>query len=167
MIANTQSWLYMPWRESYSKLQTNNIETKQCPFCAITKNDNDKKLILYRTESFYIKLNAFPYSQGHLLIMPIAHVQSLQELTAAERIELIELINTACQKVNVAFGCEGINFGANIGNHAGASIPDHLHIHVVPRYANEKSFMETTGDTNLIPWNLQEMYAMLKPYFVS
>lgn len=161
VLASAQTWLYMPWREKY----TNKSETAsaECPFCSTNMHHNE--LLLHETEHFYVKLNAFPYSKGHCLIIPHKHITYLHELSVPARHELMELISYTGEKVQATFNCQGVNIGANIGLCSGASIPDHLHVHVVPRYHNEKSFLDTVANTTAVPWDLQEMKALLKPSF--
>lgn len=165
-----QFFLHCPWRSTYStssEKKTEVPEKKICYFCKVCgEHDDARNTILKRTENFIIKLNDFPVTKGHLLIAPCKHVRTIPDLSVQIRSELMELISTTMHILEVELHCTSMNVGANIGPLASASIPDHLHMHIVPRYANEGiSFLETIGNTRAIPWSMEELYKQLLPYF--
>lgn len=172
-----QTYVYAPWRDSYrpnatpqqpqtQTSQSQPAQEKPCPFCTMKNANNDLKYrILLRTKSFYVKLNDFPYTRGHLLIIPFNHVKDIEYLTPAQRIEIIELLNCTQKILSTVLLFSDFNIGWNIGKGAGASIPGHLHFHIVPRVASENNFMATLGNTRVIDFDLDNLYKKLKPYF--
>lgn len=164
--------LYSPWREDYTKSVAHSKDASatadQCVFCQHFKDDNDESnLIIKRFKHMIVMFNRFPYNAGHLLILPIKHVANLCDLSQEARIELIELTNHATNVVKEAFGCNGVNIGMNLGKAAGAGIPSHLHMHVLPRFNGDTNFLATLADTKAISFDLKKMYATLKPKFAT
>ena len=133
-----------------------------CIFCDhLDKGDE----VLYRGPTAFVLLNAFPYNTGHLMIAPQRHVGELGDLTAGERHELMDLSSESVRIVRVAMSAHGFNVGMNLGNVAGAGIPGHLHVHVVPRWGGDTNFMTTVGETKVLPEMLADTAAKLKPLF--
>lgn len=167
--------LYMPAREARDKellsqkTQKDPIQPKKCPFCRMNDEHEDKKnLVLARFTHFMVALNLYPYSRGHLLILPYQHVKNVTDLSPASFQELMTLICTCVKVVQTVGKADGINVGMNIGDSAGASITDHLHAHIVPRFAFEgKSFLNCIAEARVVSWNLNtlydEFYAAFKP----
>jgi ATP adenylyltransferase len=110
-------------------------------------------------------LNAFPYNSGHLMIAPRRHAGDLHELSAEERGELMELTSSAVGIVRDALSAHGFNVGMNLGRVAGAGIPGHLHVHVVPRWGGDTNFMPVVGDTKVLPEMIAETDDKLRPLF--
>lgn len=162
--------IYAPWRSSYHATFISNEERpqaeKECPFCfqMSAKQDTDY-FILYRGTHNCIMMNAFPYSKGHLLIIPYKHAESLEKISKETRAEMMELAMQASITVKQALQCKGFNVGFNIGPVSGASILDHIHMHIVPRFSECYSFMHTIGQTSVIGFNLTEVYQQLLPLF--
>ncbi len=121
--------------------------------------------VLYRGPTSFVILNAFPYNTGHLMIAPQRHVGEMGELTADERHELMDVAAESVRIVGEAMGAHGFNLGMNLGNVAGAGIPGHLHVHVVPRWGGDTNFMTTVGETKVLPEMLAETAAKLRPLF--
>lgn len=164
--AHTSS-LYAPWREQYPRLD-NSIQhqDESCPFCTqLAENNDEHHLILRRFDHNIVALNIFPYSKGHLLIIPKYHVRNIADLSKKARHELIDIIAASVGIIQTALKAPGANIGINLERVAGASIPDHLHIQIVPRRTNDSSFMNTIGNTSIICWDLKKLYAQLKPAF--
>jgi len=110
-------------------------------------------------------LNLFPYTKGHLLIIPRKHVGQLSDLSNEERHDLIDLINESINILNQTLKPDGINVGINLGKIAGAGIPDHLHIHLLPRYKNGIAFIQLIAEAKLIPFDMSRVYEKLQPHF--
>jgi ATP adenylyltransferase len=137
-----------------------------CIFCDhLAENDDESARILYRGPAAFVILNAFPYNTGHLMIAPLRHVGELEETTATERRELMDLISDAVQIIRSAMNPHGFNLGINLGQVAGAGIPGHLHVHVVPRWGGDTNFMPVVGQTKVLPEMLDDTYAKLRPGF--
>jgi len=139
-----------------------------CVFCdGLISDDDERSLILWRGEHTFVILNAFPYNTGHLLVMPLEHVGALEEMTQAGRGELLETSSAATGFISSEMGAQGFNIGMNLGAAAGAGIPGHLHLHVVPRWSGDTNFMPVTGETKVLPEMLSDTYSRLKPLFDS
>lgn len=146
--------LWTPWRMPF-------IASKKkggCVFCNIIRMGEDEisNLIIWRTEHAYICMNRFPYTTGHLLVVANAHRASLEQLDPASRAEMMELTIKCLSVLRKVYSPDGFNFGANIGAAAGAGIPDHAHLHVVPRWVGDSSFMSILGETRVLPEELEE-----------
>lgn len=161
------NFLYAPWRDSYENKPNNNeIISKVCPLCKnINSNEDKKDFILSRYKNFIIQLNLFPYNKGHILILPLSHKKDLHEFSVEEKFELMELISQSSKILQETFKAEGINIGINIGKPAGASIPDHLHVHLLPRWQGDDGFIFLIGQTRVIGADLNKIYEILKPKF--
>jgi len=154
--------LWAPWRLEYITGE----KTEGCIFCEFPKrNDDEKYLILHRGARVFVIMNAFPYSNGHLLIAPYRHTGSFSELTGEENHETMRLAQRACEILHEIAAPDGFNVGLNIGAAAGAGIADHLHMHVVPRWIGDTNFMPVLGETRVIPEALRTTYAKLRPLF--
>jgi len=142
-------------------------KTKQCIFCMLAADDKDEKnLLLTRFEYFNLFINLYPYQKGHLLLIPKKHVSNLSDLSQEEQQELITIVSAIPDILNEVLGAGGSNVGINIGKIGGASKPDHIHIHVVPRYEIEYvSFINSISETQFIGYNLANLYKTLKPHF--
>jgi ATP adenylyltransferase len=122
---------------------------------------------LYRGDKAFVILNAFPYNTGHLMIAPMRHVADLEDLDAAERNEIMELASRSTGLIRRAMGAHGFNVGLNLGQAAGAGIPGHLHLHVVPRWGGDTNFMPVVGETRVLPEMIQQTDAKLRPLFAE
>jgi ATP adenylyltransferase len=137
-----------------------------CIFCDHLAEDDDQHAgILHRGPHAFALLNGFPYNTGHLMVAPLRHVRDLEELSPDERAELMELTTRSVSIVRAAMKAEGFNVGVNLGEAAGAGVPGHVHVHVVPRWAGDTNFMPVVGDTKVLPEMLAQTYAKLRPGF--
>ncbi|HEX2057469.1 MAG TPA: HIT domain-containing protein [Actinomycetota bacterium] len=121
--------------------------------------------VLFRGPTTFVLLNAFPYNTGHLMVAPHRHVGELGDLSEQERHELMDVSAEAVRIVREAMAAHGFNVGMNLGNVAGAGIPGHLHVHVVPRWGGDTNFMTTVGETKVLPELLADTAAKLRPGF--
>ena len=130
-----------------------------CVFCnALASEDGPDNLIVFRGKLAFVILNRFPYTTGHLMVVPYSHKPSLGLLDQPERAELIELVSHATAVLDRAYQPDGFNIGVNIGAAAGAGVADHVHMHVVPRWMGDANFMSTLGDTRVLPEILADTY---------
>jgi ATP adenylyltransferase len=156
--------LHAYWRMPYI-LAPKNPDEGGNPFTRITQSgDDQKEYILYRGRLNYIVLNRFPYNAGHLLVIPFREVPTLDQLTAEERHELMDLIVKAQTILTHALAPEGFNTGFNFGSAGGAGIPSHLHCHVVPRWSGDTNFMPVIGNTRVIPEAMDAMWKRLNEF---
>ena len=121
--------------------------------------------VLYRGPTAFVLLNAFPYNTGHLMVAPQRHAGEIGDLSEDERHELMDLSAESVRIVRDAMSPHGFNVGMNIGSAAGAGIPGHLHMHVVPRWGGDTNFMTTVGETKVLPEMLADTAAKLRPAF--
>ena len=158
-------FLYAPWRQD--KTGGLRLQPGECVFCKYPKQDDKEQFILKRHEIFFIALGRFPYTKGHLLIIPYKHVKEPTDLTDKEGHELMDLIKGSLAILNRELKPKpaGANVGINLGEAAGASVPGHLHIHIVPRYKNDTGFVQLIGNTSLASIDLNRLYEKLKGPF--
>lgn len=162
--------LYAPWRSSYahdvSEGKTEKSSADTCVFCQqLGANEDEKYHVIKRFETCALMMNKFPYNAGHCLLIPYAHVSKLDALSAAERCDLMEALNTCSELIQKALHAEGMNIGINLGKAAGAGIPSHLHIHLLPRWLSDTNFMPTIGQTKVISFDLDDIYKKLTDAF--
>ena len=154
------NYLWSPWRMKY--IQANKTENG-CVFCKVQEMpDNEENLIVHRGELAYVIMNRFPYTSGHVLIIPYVHENNLEVLDSATRAEMMELATKTMTVLRAIYNPQGFNFGANIGAAAGAGIAPHVHLHIVPRWAGDTNFMSALGDTRVIPEALKETYKRVR-----
>lgn len=134
-----------------------------CVFCNRLQCDEQKHYILYRGQHWYLLLNLYPYNSGHLLLVSNRHQALLGQCTAAELAEMGQLLSLMEAVLTEAFQPDGINCGYNGGSSAGAGIPDHLHMHMLPRWSGDTNFMSTIGETRVMPQTLDQSYLRLLP----
>jgi ATP adenylyltransferase len=153
-------YLWTPWRYRYISEAKN---ATGCVFCnAPAANDDGEWLIVQRAAKNYVILNRYPYTSGHVMIVPYAHTadfSALERETAAEMMLLSQRVQAAIEDV---YHPDGFNLGMNLGRSAGAGIADHLHMHLVPRWTGDTNFMTTVGETRLEPEELSATYAKLR-----
>ena len=153
--------LWSPWRLAYI---TGDTPAGECVFCSASDAD-DADLVLFRGTLCFVVLNLFPYNSGHLMIVPRRHIPTLASATPEELRELIELTRCAEIALTEAYQPHGMNMGINLGKPAGAGILDHVHLHVVPRWNGDTNFMTVVGRTRVLPEELPQVAATLRPIF--
>ncbi len=133
-----------------------------CIFCSALAADDDRRvLIVHRGDKAFLILNAFPYASGHLMVAITRHGGGLLDATAAELAEAMALVQRALRALRIAYRPDGFNVGVNEGRLAGAGVPDHLHVHVVPRWNGDANFMTVLGDVRVLPESLDATYDRL------
>jgi ATP adenylyltransferase len=140
-----------------------------CIFCAALKGEGDPELthVLYTGEHVFALLNAFPYNTGHTMIAPKRHVGDVSELDDDERHDLFDITCKSIEAIRGAMSPDGFNTGMNLGRVAGAGIPGHIHMHVVPRWGGDTNFMTTVGETKVLPEMLADTAEKLRPAFAE
>lgn len=153
--------LWAPWRLRY--LTQMRRRSRGCLFCQKGRSSSDaRNLVFLRGEHGFCLLNLFPYNNGHFMVAPYRHVGKLSALTAAEWLDLWALADEGIRRCDRALGPQGYNLGVNLGMAAGAGIPDHLHLHVVPRWGGDTNFMPVLTDAKVISQSLKSAYTLLK-----
>lgn len=155
--------LWAPWRLPY--LQGEDPLPSECLLCVKPQEKDADAHIVHRGDLCYVILNRFPYNNGHLMVAPYAHVATLEDLNHEAAAELMTLAQLCLSVLRDAYAAEGFNIGANIGSAAGAGVVDHVHLHVVPRWAGDTNYMSTVGRTRVIPEWMDQTYARLRPLF--
>lgn len=160
--------IWAPWRMEYVLEDKGEKSNQECVFCVgeDLSQDHDRQL-LFRGNYGYIVMNRYPYSNGHLLVIPFRHVCDLNELTPEEGAELFQLLNLAKDVLLEKMSPQGFNIGMNLGSAAGAGIPGHLHWHIVPRWQGDTNFMPVVGELRVIPQHLKRTYDILAEGFVG
>jgi ATP adenylyltransferase len=153
--------LWSPWRSEYV---TGAGGEDGCFFCDHLEDPGDSE-VLYRGAGVFVLLNAFPYNSGHIMVAPERHVGELGELTEQERHGLADVAFSAVDVLQEALAPHGYNIGMNLGRVAGAGVPGHLHVHVVPRWGGDTNFMPVVADTKVLPEILEQTRAKLRPGF--
>lgn len=152
--------LWAPWRMAYIEA---NPDEQGCIFCnRLAQDEDDQNLILQRAARSFLILNRYPYTSGHLMAVPAAHVASLEMLSPADQAELMEMTTRAISALRSVYDPDGFNVGVNIGEAAGAGIEDHVHVHIVPRWDGDTNFMASTAQTRVLPESLEDTYQRLK-----
>jgi len=158
--------LWTPWRYEY--VSGLGEEVEGCVLCdavAAGHETDEAKLVLYRGRLNYVIINKYPYTSGHLMVAPYEHIAELGESRDAQLAEMMQLARVCEQILADNYHPHGFNIGMNIGRAAGAGIWDHQHLHVVPRWLGDASFMSATADTRVIPEMPDATFARLRPIF--
>jgi ATP adenylyltransferase len=145
--------LWAPWRLEYVGSAD---EQEGCFFCAALEGSDEDGLVVHRGERGFILLNKFPYSSGHLLVAPVRHTGEFAALDDGEALELHRLAARGVAALTAAYRPDGYNLGWNLGRVAGAGVLDHVHLHVVPRWAGDTNFMPVLADVKVVPEHLLE-----------
>lgn len=153
-------YLWTPWRYRYI---ANATKDDRCIFCdALAANDDARTLVVLRGEKNFIILNRFPYTSGHVMVVPYAHVADLSAADPEMLAEMMRLAQRVQGALSRVYRPEGYNLGMNLGRAAGAGITGHLHMHVLPRWAGDANFMTVTGETRVEPEELSTTYEKLR-----
>lgn len=153
--------IFAPWRSTY-------IREEKPVGCVLCKDaTREDELVLCEGKRGYVMVNRFPYTGGHLMVVPFRHLNRLADLIAAEREELFSLLDLSVRVLTEAMKPEGFNLGLNLGKAAGAGIDDHLHFHVVPRWGGDTNFMSVIGGVRIIPEDVSGTARELRPFFTK
>jgi ATP adenylyltransferase len=153
-------YLWTPWRYRYI---TGADEPAACVFCAAAKAPDDRApLVAHRATHNFVILNRFPYTSGHLMVVPYRHVATLEDMPDEALVEMIRLARESEKHLRAIYRPEGLNLGMNIGKSAGAGIAGHLHLHVLPRWNGDTNFMTVVGETRVLPEVLEVTWERLR-----
>jgi ATP adenylyltransferase len=156
-------YLWAPWRMNYILGE----KKKGCFFCKnLKEKKNRKNLILHQGEQVFVVMNKYPYTNGHLMVVPKRHCLDLEQLAEIELKELFDLLKISTQILKISLRPHGFNIGMNIGKIGGAG-EDHLHLHIVPRWAGDTNFMPIIGETKIVPEHLEKTYERLHSAFMD
>jgi ATP adenylyltransferase len=156
--------IFAPWRIKF--IEDLRQRKGGCVFCELALPGDDRsRLVLHRGKNSYVMMNRYPYTCGHLLIIPYKHASSLDELGREEYAEMMYLCARSMGVISPIMNTDGFNCGFNFGRAAGAGIADHLHMHVVPRWCGDSNFLPVLGETRSIPEYLEDTYGRLEGEF--
>ncbi len=150
--------IWAPWRLEYIEHAD---QLDGCVFCTAASGEDEEMLVVRRGTSAFVLLNKFPYASGHLMVAPYRHVGDFAELSDDEALEIHRLAEQGIAALSETFGPQGYNLGWNLGRIAGAGVVDHVHLHVVPRWAGDTNFMPVLADVKVLPEHLTETRAKL------
>jgi ATP adenylyltransferase len=154
--------VYAPWRSEY--LSSANPST--CLFCDLVEQEAGiESWVIYKGTHWYVVVNIYPYTSGHVMVVCNRHLERIADLNDEENAELMPLLARTEEAIRSAYNPDGINFGANLGKHAGAGIEGHLHIHLVPRWEGDTNFETAIGEVRVISEGLEETYERMRRAF--
>jgi ATP adenylyltransferase len=155
-------YLWTPWRYQYLEQATQGKQP-DCIFCdALQRNRDEETLIVYRAKKSFVILNRFPYTSGHVMVVPYAHVAELHLCDPGALQEMLELAQRLEAVYREEYKPDGMNLGMNLGKAAGAGVAGHLHLHMLPRWIGDSNFMTVTGETRVHPENLRTTFDRLR-----
>ncbi len=155
--------LWAPWRMPYLRGESDKVAG--CLFCQKLMEADAVEHILYRGAHCAVMLNRFPYTNGHMMVVPYIHTGTLEALDDATLLEMMRLVQHCLRALRQVFNPQGFNIGVNEGSVAGAGVAEHVHLHIVPRWAGDVNYMTVVGDTRVIPQSLDDTYAAFRPLF--
>ncbi len=158
--------LYAPWRMAY----IGGPEPSDCLFCRVREapeSDDEENLVVAREPSVLVMLNKFPYNPGHVMVAPRAHAGDLADLDGEQLLALMQVVQRSLRAIRHAVSPQGFNVGVNLGRTAGAGIPDHVHVQVVPRWDGDTNFMPVLGEVKVVNEHLQATWAKLRQAFAE
>ena len=157
--------IWAPWRMEY--IASTKEQDKSACFLCIEKSNDDVSMVLARKPHAFVVMNKYPYSNGHVMVVPNRHVGRIEELTDEELLDMMGFVRILSVVMKETLNVEGINVGINMGKAAGAGLEEHIHIHVVPRWFGDTNFMPVVGQTKVISEHLLETYRKLKKRLIE
>jgi ATP adenylyltransferase len=156
--------LWAGWRSRYIEEVTAEPaeHAEECLFCRLAAMPDDEALVLERAERTFTVMNAYPYTSGHVMVAPLCHVGDLETLDPDDAAALMHATQRACAALRRAYRPDGLNVGANIGRAAGAGVPDHVHVHVLPRWSGDTNFMTSVAEVRVLPEALRASWEKLR-----
>jgi ATP adenylyltransferase len=154
-------YLWTPWRYAYIANPRDESDS-QCIFCELPKLPDLEAKIIARGKHCFVILNSFPYTSGHVMVVPFEHSDELQKLPEPAANEMMSLLQKMEGVLRQVYSPDGINLGMNVGRAAGAGVAGHLHMHILPRWFGDTNFMTVSGETRVLPEALDETYRKLK-----
>jgi ATP adenylyltransferase len=154
--------IYAPWRSTYFTME----KGEGCLFCTIQGEPDDETVgILKRGEHWFVLLNMFPYTSGHVMVVAVRHIERIGEMSAEEGVELVEMLTLCERAIDESYRPDGLNIGVNRGGAAGAGVVGHLHFHLCPRWRGDTNFMTALSETRVVSEDLTDTYGRLAPHF--
>jgi ATP adenylyltransferase len=157
--------IWAPWRMEYIS-STKSAGEKRCFLC-VDPNEDDESLVVGRKGAAFVIMNRFPYTNGHVMVVPVRHTGLVEGLSDEELLDMMHLVRTMIAIFKEQFKVDGVNVGINVGRAAGAGLEEHVHIHMVPRWFGDTNFMPVSGETRIISEHLSESYEKLKRKFIE
>ncbi|MEZ4532513.1 MAG: HIT domain-containing protein [Thermomicrobiales bacterium] len=153
-------YLSAPWRMRYLR---DGVSVSGCVFCSkLEADDDENNLVLWRGDSIFVMMNLYPYSTGHIMLAPYAHIATPEEIEPEIMVELGATIAPCMRALRSVLSCQGFNTGMNTGAVAGAGVADHMHLHIVPRWGGDANFMPIIGNTTVMPEALSVTYGRIR-----
>jgi ATP adenylyltransferase len=160
--AHAMDYLWTPWRYAYV---TGAEKNTGCIFCELPKLDDEKARIVHRGTHCYVVLNTYPYTPGHVMIVPYAHLDELQKLPLHAAHEMMDLSQQIERILRSLYKPDGVNLGMNIGAAAGAGVAGHIHMHALPRWVADANFVSVIGETRVLPESLEVTWERVRKAF--
>ncbi|MCX5799507.1 MAG: HIT domain-containing protein [Proteobacteria bacterium] len=157
--------VWAPWRMEYIN-STADKSNNRCFLC-VDGRDDEKALIVGRKNKAFVIMNRFPYTNGHVMVVPVRHTGLIEELTDEESLDMMALVKIMVAIFKEEFNVDGLNIGINVGRAAGAGLEEHTHIHIVPRWFGDTNFMPVVGETRVISEHIEASYKKLKRRFIE
>ena len=154
--------LWAEWRNTYLKSITGATEPARCLFCRLPEEPPNEAHVLETTDHAFSTLNRYPYTSGHVMVAPLRHTSELTDLTPDEVSDQWRLLARTEEALRILMAPDGFNLGANLGRAAGAGVPGHLHLHLVPRWIGDTNFTTVTGGTRVMPQSLDDTWGELR-----
>ena len=155
-------YVFTPWRYAYVSTSS---KVEGCVFCELPKKRDEEALIVHRARHCFIILNSFPYTSGHVMVVPHAHLDGLEKLPREAAHEMIELAQKTERALREVYKPDGVNLGMNIGEAAGAGVAGHIHMHVLPRWFADTNFATVVGEARILPEDLKTTWKRLREVF--
>ncbi|AXH14546.1 HIT family protein [Malaciobacter mytili] len=151
--------IYAPWRHEYVTEE----KIKGCVFCHIAKNLTDEKMqVLFSDELCYVVMNKYPYSPGHIMVIPYSHTDKIEDLEEEIWLRMSKRVQQGVKLLKDVMNAQGVNIGMNLSDAAGAGIAEHVHYHLLPRWKGDTNFISVIGNTRVYPVDFEEIYTKLK-----